>query len=287
MQDLCPICGLTLARERQQLRQDDEPATLVIGCPDHGSAAELAVRFRSGTNRDGLGRIPSIRSSLVPEYDKFMVPDVIPVEQSYTLYAMRIMVRGDFDVEDRYYKVASSQCLIDGKINHMEVHTFNPVWCVHEDSMICKINTIERHSDLHAVCYKATAYASRYNCEHIGGTTHRTKYAIHLDIKTGVEIIFMRVNEVPSVYSVWYVAKEDIAYTTLDRILSCVKRSLYVYKLKGCELIADVNVSRWHIQVKHMKEPNILCTVYISHDLLHSDSQGEFKNGTGAATQGL
>lgn len=87
------------------MREDDEPATLgVVGCPVHGSAAELAIRFRTTADEAALSNQLSVRSRLVTETDRNSTPTIIPVTTVGTTYAMKIAVRGSFDLKDMCYR---------------------------------------------------------------------------------------------------------------------------------------------------------------------------------------
>jgi hypothetical protein len=40
----CSVCNLTLTQQRQQIRSDDEEATLVTVCPTHGTLHDMTSR---------------------------------------------------------------------------------------------------------------------------------------------------------------------------------------------------------------------------------------------------
>ena len=77
-----------------------------VGCPTHGSAAELVLRFRSTQVHGELRCQPSTHGAIMPVQDKPGMPNIVPVWPLDTLYAMRIEVMGGFDVQEKHYKVA-------------------------------------------------------------------------------------------------------------------------------------------------------------------------------------
>ena len=158
-------------QERKQLRQDDEPATLVVGCPIHVSAAELAIRFRSTINHNELDRQSSIRKQTVPIEDKSVLPEITLVTPLDEVYAMRIMITGEFDVQERHYRVGNIQCLLNGQIIHAQFHSYNPLWCNNDNSIICTMQTIRGCLDPHAIYYKVSRFSSSHVHDRTDGTT--------------------------------------------------------------------------------------------------------------------
>ena len=280
--EVCPICGSVLFRERKQFRQDDEPATLVVGCPIHGSAAELAVRFLSSTNDPGLHQQPSVRSLSVPIVQKHILPNIMPVISVDVLYAMRIEVAGDFHTEQRYYQVADIQCVIDGKVNHAQLHSLNPLWCEGRNTTVCKLQIMRDYSDPHAIYYEVPRYMSSYISEDIDGSMRMTRYSERLDLSTGVTIVLMKANQTRLRYSVWYTYNDACQKDAIDRIVSCMRHSLQRGMLRGCAIIADINLHAWHKKVRYMVQPNSSCVIYVPSNLLARSTQGEFIGGTGS-----
>jgi len=56
----CPICGSAIIVTKQQVRADDEAATLVSVCPVHGTIGNVALKYMCGFNRDKLVCRPDI-----------------------------------------------------------------------------------------------------------------------------------------------------------------------------------------------------------------------------------
>jgi hypothetical protein len=109
----CPICGLELTRERRQFRADDESATLVVGCPTHGSVAQLAIRFRSAANNERSYILSSIQSSAIPEIEHNIIPNIVRLVPKDDMYAMKLKVLGSFHLEHSYYKITDIQSIIN------------------------------------------------------------------------------------------------------------------------------------------------------------------------------
>jgi hypothetical protein len=151
MSGICSICGSTLMYERTQLRQDDEPATLVVGCP-----IQLAIRFRSIDSHNEYHRQSSIRKSWVPIEDRPILSETNLVTPLDEVYAMRVMITSDFDVQERYYRVGNTQCLLNGQIIHAQFHSFNPLWCNNKDHHM--------HNANHKELFRSTCHILIIRC---------------------------------------------------------------------------------------------------------------------------
>jgi hypothetical protein len=60
MSDVCELCGRSLISSYKQLRSNDEPATLVVGCPVHGPSGNLLQKYL-GKGIEFLISIPTIK----------------------------------------------------------------------------------------------------------------------------------------------------------------------------------------------------------------------------------
>jgi hypothetical protein len=279
---VCPICGSVLVHELKQLRQDDEPATLVVGCPVHGSAAELAIRFRSNARHSDLIRQPSIRRHTVPVEDRSVLPQITSVTLLSEVYAMCIMVTGDFDSQERHYRVANIRCLLGNRMIHAQFHSDNPLWCNSKGNTICTMQSIRSLTDPHAIYYKVSRYSSSDVHERTDGTTYMGAYATMLDLPNKVSIVLIRTSQMPCIYSAWFICEHTDQSTAINAITSSLKRSLGSGILRNCDIVADTNIKRWHRQANYMKHDRHTCIIYVPRDVLLPHANGKFIDGNGS-----
>jgi hypothetical protein len=112
------------------------------------------------------------------------------------------------------------------------------------------------------------------------GTTYMGAYAIALDLSNKVSIVLIRTDQMPSIYSAWFICDHTDQIVAIDAITLSLKRSLDHGILSGCDLIADTNIKRWHRQVNYIKHDRHTCTIHVPRDVLLQSARGEFvKNG--------
>lgn len=69
----CPICNLTIEVRSEQFRADDEPATLVSMCPNHGTVGSLCMSYVASKDSSVITTCPRLRPSSEYESETFYI----------------------------------------------------------------------------------------------------------------------------------------------------------------------------------------------------------------------
>lgn len=276
---ICPICGTTLVSERKQFRSDDEPATLVVGCPVHGSAAELVLRTISSHDKP-VRETRSVRSLLIPQRLDAQYMEFPDVSAPNSLYAKRMCIVGHLNIAMTTVHYSTHSVRANGPhvTSSWRLFMGNPIWSDSANDVACRFD--KQHMD---IASEESYYVLR---QELGtrdvdddGVISTLKYHTVYDTATGAKVVICS-GALKDHYTVWLqcdgnnLCPDMLFDRTIERIFT-------VGVLKGMSVI-PVPHSIEHIRsIRHQRDLNTRCTMYITSDMLSDNARGQFVNAKG------
>lgn len=291
MSSVCPICSVPLVTERLQFRQDDEPATLVVACPAHGSIGQTISRYRNQSITGTLNCIQSVRSDQIAPMNTGHLHGIIKVSLQHTVYCLDTIVIGKcMDMDSIYYGTSNVMCTANGNIFHALRSTYDPMWInsidnkEDQNTVVYTINNISEEIDYHIQLYKIDMYKQCMDQELYNGIIVHVSYKVFRDIENRVNVIIKSITNPDRdedidrhKLSVQYVS-DPTDTIPMDNLMASMKKIMTLGILKGYEMMADINKqqNKWYYNILHISRRSCLCSIYITRHMIRDTADGMF-----------
>eukprot|EP00978_Attheya_sp_CCMP212_P010558 scaffold25642_cov73-Attheya_sp.AAC.5 len=208
----CPICGLELIRQRLQFRQDDEPATLVVSCPDHGAAADVVLKYR-------------LRSTETTSYDRCIRSSTV-------------------EFETRVYGVYNNSEVQDGVSLQYTIRVDDPIWSVDSPIVACNIQPLSIVED-HCLYYTATVSTLNECGKESSLNSYSMQYKQLYDAKYKTRVIIVQLGGINR-YRLWFQISNDVPGDHIrNHLTHCASRILTIGCMKDSRILHKDSVQSW------------------------------------------
>lgn len=276
----CPICGLELISQRLQFRQDDEPATLVVACPDHGAAADVVVKYRLKST-DSTVYDTSIRSDKMISQPPILYGDYTQSNIVTTWTCMRLDVICDnkMDFETQRYGVYNSSIIQSELSVQCTVRFDDPIWCIHSPVVTSNVESLSTVED-HCRYYRATIYATNECGKEGSFNSYSMEHKQLYDIQYKTRVVVVKLGQ-QNRYRLWFQIPDDLLEDNIRNLTLCASKILTVGCVKGSRILYKNSVQSWITSVLRYSVRDNIIPIHLNRDMMSEYSRGSFISAKG------